>query len=226
MLEKASYIFPVPKGSTSLCTVCFGELCCGEAGWAGLHCQGKQGDCDLHALAWVQWADVLVPWVDGWVAVSLFFSSSLPARSRDLVSGRWDGWGRFVRPQGIRNGVILPLSGLCPQWLKIFFPRTYPAKLEGFCKFIMSLRNLFNQLPFPGGNLHLMRDMMEGIKTGLQELASTPPAEVLPSTLSFRGANGGTEQLSPCLCRLAAEARCETLSSVSHCSFPRCHNDD
>lgn len=31
----------------------------------------------------------------------------------------------------------------------IFFPKHLPAKLEGFCKFIMSQRNLFNQLPFP-----------------------------------------------------------------------------
>lgn len=56
------------------------------------------------------------------------------------------------------------------------FPQTSLVKVEGFCKFVMSLRNLFNQLPFPGGALHLMRDMMEGIKIGLREFSFKPPS--------------------------------------------------
>jgi len=53
----------------------------------------------------------------------------------------------------------------------IFFPKHLPAKLEGFCKFIMSRRNLFNQPPFPRGALCLMRRLMEGIKIGLYEFS-------------------------------------------------------
>lgn len=55
--------------------------------------------------------------------------------------------------------------------LNIFFPKHLPAKLEGFCKFIMSRRNLFNQPPFPRGALCLMRRLMEGIKIGLYEFS-------------------------------------------------------
>lgn len=109
-------------------------------------------------------------WMDGWPYPCPF--SSLPMLNNDLSATRLGG-ECFSGPKAkeikwFSLSVDFALGG----WR--YFSQNIPSKTGGLCKFIMSLRNLFNQLPFPGGTLHLMRDMMEGIKTGLQEFSLKP----------------------------------------------------
>lgn len=120
---------------------------------------------------WWQGCAVLDGWMDRWPCPCPF--SSLPVLNNDLPSVPMLGRECFSGPKAEEiKWFCLSVDFVLSGWR--FFSQNIPSKTGGLCKFIMSLRNLFNQLPFPGGTLHLMRDMMEGIKTGLQEFSLKP----------------------------------------------------
>lgn len=76
-------------------------------------------------------------WMNGWLHPSVPAPSLPPSTQQASPLSPQGRWGRFARPQGRGNGVILPLGGLCHLWLKIFFPmhpqRNWRAFVNSLC---------------------------------------------------------------------------------------------
>lgn len=134
MLEKAWYFFSVLRDDASRCSAAasgrfaMGLEHQGHVGkLVGSDCdrQRKQGHCDL--------CSRLLRWCPRWMGGCVPDPSprSPSTHQRSPLSPR-GGWERFVRPQGRGNGVILPLGGLCPLWLKICFPEHLKWNWRGF----------------------------------------------------------------------------------------------